>query len=170
MAHLIWPGAQHSRLEHSVGAMRAASLMFERLKPETPHQDEAALAELIALAALLHDCGHVAFSHVGERVLASLFEGEFRACQAVLQKHFPDPVILTKDGPSAEQDGAALGSKPIPAAELMSALIVISPIMVEQIEQLRVRFAKEEAALFVCGLIISRPTTVYRMATATIVI
>ncbi|MCI4334868.1 MAG: HD domain-containing protein [Thermoplasmata archaeon] len=56
-AHLVFPGANHTRLEHSLGAYSVARRMAEAI--DRP----AAEAETIGVAALLHDIGHGPFSH-----------------------------------------------------------------------------------------------------------
>ena len=56
-AHLVFPGANHTRLEHSLGAYWVALRMAERLGLSEPEQD------LVTSAALLHDLGHGPFSH-----------------------------------------------------------------------------------------------------------
>ena len=56
-AHLVFPGANHTRLEHSLGAYWVAARMCERLG-----LDVEATAEVTA-GALLHDLGHGPFSH-----------------------------------------------------------------------------------------------------------
>jgi HD superfamily phosphohydrolase len=73
LAHLVYFGANHSRFEHSIGAMHASGLMFDRLADASriPEQTASRLRRVVRLAALLHDCGHVTFSHVGERVLGA---------------------------------------------------------------------------------------------------
>ena len=86
LAQLLYPGAHHSRLEHSIGTAYAAKLMFEALhkKADTklPNPDDIAL--LIICAALLHDCGHAAFSHVGEGFLEDTFPLEWEECRHIL--------------------------------------------------------------------------------------
>ncbi|VVB57760.1 Deoxyguanosinetriphosphate triphosphohydrolase-like protein [Candidatus Anstonella stagnisolia] len=62
MANLVYPGANHTRFEHSVGTLFIAGEMCRNLGLD---EDEAAQ---IRLAALLHDVGHVAFSHEAEVV------------------------------------------------------------------------------------------------------
>ena len=69
MAHLVYPGAVHSRLHHSLGAyhlMRSAlqELMLKGIDI-TPEEQQAA-----KIAILLHDIGHGPFSHALEQVLA----------------------------------------------------------------------------------------------------
>lgn len=56
-AHLVFPGANHTRLEHSLGVYWVSRRMAETLG-----LDRAASAE-IACGALLHDVGHAPFSH-----------------------------------------------------------------------------------------------------------
>jgi HD superfamily phosphohydrolase len=66
MAHLAYPGADHSRYSHSLGVMETARRMFQQLARF--HNIDPA-EELVTLcAALLHDLGHGPFSHVFERV------------------------------------------------------------------------------------------------------
>ena len=66
MASLAYPGADHSRYSHSLGVMETARKMLAQLRHSHRIDDEA---ETLCLAgALLHDLGHVPFSHVFERV------------------------------------------------------------------------------------------------------
>ena len=61
---LIYPGATHTRFEHSVGTMNLGSKLATELDLSN---DEV---ELIRASALLHDIGHGPFSHVSEGVLS----------------------------------------------------------------------------------------------------
>jgi HD superfamily phosphohydrolase len=66
MAHLAYPGADHSRSSHSLGVMQTARRILDRLSLD--HKlDEGKLTACLC-AALLHDLGHGPFSHVFERV------------------------------------------------------------------------------------------------------
>ncbi len=56
-AYLVYPSAQHSRFEHSLGAMHLSGVLAKKL--EFDKQE----AQLLRLAALLHDVGHGAFAH-----------------------------------------------------------------------------------------------------------
>lgn len=62
-ASLLYPGALHTRFDHSLGVYHVAQLLCERLRL-TPSD-----SKLVQLAALLHDLGHGPFSHVSENVL-----------------------------------------------------------------------------------------------------
>lgn len=67
-AHLVYPSAQHSRFEHSLGAMHIAGLAGETLLSKG-YIDNAEVVQDLRLAALLHDIGHGPFSHLFEEVL-----------------------------------------------------------------------------------------------------
>ncbi len=66
-AFLVYPGATHTRFEHALGAYylagRAVSLLAQRGELEGIGGEEA---NLVRLAALLHDIGHYPFSHALE--------------------------------------------------------------------------------------------------------
>lgn len=64
LANLVYPGALHSRFEHSLGAFHIAREISKRLLPHSESDQE-----LVRLAALLHDVGHGPFSHVSEPIL-----------------------------------------------------------------------------------------------------
>jgi HD superfamily phosphohydrolase len=67
-AHLVYPSAQHSRFEHSLGAMHVAGLAGERLFSlnELANHDHV---QQLRVASLLHDIGHGPFSHLSEEVI-----------------------------------------------------------------------------------------------------
>jgi len=66
MAHLAYPGADHSRYGHSLGAMETARRILDCLRRDHPIDEGGEIACLAAV--LLHDLGHGPFSHVFERV------------------------------------------------------------------------------------------------------
>jgi hypothetical protein len=65
-AHLIYPGAQHTRFEHSLGVMHIASMAGQALaeKGIVSFDD----IQNLRLAGLLHDIGHGPFSHLFEEI------------------------------------------------------------------------------------------------------
>ena len=69
MAHLVYPGAVHTRLHHALGAYHLMCLALQELTAKgieiTPEEKQAA-----KVAILLHDIGHGPFSHALEHVLA----------------------------------------------------------------------------------------------------
>lgn len=68
MAYLVYPGAVHTRLHHSLGAYHLMCNALNELKSKgfeiTTAEDQAA-----KIAILLHDVGHGPFSHALEHVL-----------------------------------------------------------------------------------------------------
>lgn len=69
IAYLVYPGATHTRFEHSLGVMELASRMFDRIAAKFPIPDPDYWRQIVRLAALCHDFGHLPFSHVAEKVL-----------------------------------------------------------------------------------------------------
>lgn len=67
MADLLYPGAVHTRFDHTLGVTHIAGLMCDALKVSEER-------DLVRQAALLHDIGHGPYSHVSESVLAYLAE------------------------------------------------------------------------------------------------
>ncbi len=76
IAFLVYPGATHTRFEHSLGVMELASRMFDRVILRSRQhfnvpfdQDFSYWKQVVRLAALCHDLGHLPFSHVAEKAL-----------------------------------------------------------------------------------------------------
>ena len=66
-AEYVYPGANHTRFEHSVGVMHLASRVAEN--PNISQYISEDEAEMVRMAGLLHDVGHGPFSHVFEQLL-----------------------------------------------------------------------------------------------------
>ncbi len=64
LTNLVYPSANHTRFEHSIGTMHLAGKIADRLNLEEKDKN------LICLAALLHDIGHGPLSHTSEELLA----------------------------------------------------------------------------------------------------
>ncbi len=105
MAHLVYPGAVHSRLHHALGAyhlMRCA--LQELINKGFPISEEE--LEAAEIAILLHDIGHGPFSHALENTLAEgmhheeislllfkelnqLFEGKLQMAMDIFTDNYP---------------------------------------------------------------------------------
>ncbi|MBS0629123.1 MAG: HD domain-containing protein [Verrucomicrobia bacterium] len=63
ISYMIYPGATHTRFEHSLGTMHIATQIFDQIG------NDPYWRQIVRLAALCHDLGHLPFSHVAEGVL-----------------------------------------------------------------------------------------------------
>lgn len=68
LAFLVYPGAEHSRFIHALGAYHLSLQMIEALQRQDKNLFTEAELLAIPLAALCHDIGHGPFSHLFERV------------------------------------------------------------------------------------------------------
>jgi len=66
-AEYVYPGANHTRFEHSVGVMYLAGKVVENPNVSQIVNEED--VEAVRIAGLLHDVGHGPFSHVFEHLL-----------------------------------------------------------------------------------------------------
>jgi len=84
IGHMVFPGAEHSRFGHALGAMAlmhdALTSLIEKGTNVSPEEMEAALA-----VALLHDVGHGPFSHTLEHELLTDFSHELMS-RALLER------------------------------------------------------------------------------------
>ncbi|HWO33014.1 MAG TPA: HD domain-containing protein [Candidatus Acidoferrum sp.] len=82
----VYPGAMHTRFEHSLGVMHTATLLYSAIRQACSKvlQDELGYKEeglnrdlqLVRLAALLHDVGHAPFSHAAEALFPDQANGK----------------------------------------------------------------------------------------------
>ncbi len=63
LAYFVFPGANHTRLEHSLGTYHIASKLCSNLDMDERDRQE------VRAAAMLHDIGHTPFSHTLEEVI-----------------------------------------------------------------------------------------------------
>jgi HD superfamily phosphohydrolase len=83
LTEFVYPGATHTRFEHSLGVMEVATRIFDALArsggdvmdatfttvEQLKDKPLAKARQLVRLAALLHDSGHCCFSHAAEEVI-----------------------------------------------------------------------------------------------------
>ena len=93
-AHLVFPGANHTRLEHSLGTYWVAREMARHLDLDAPS------TELAMVGGLLHDLGHPPFSHTLE---PSMREVLGRGHEAVSRAR-----IVGAEIPGVEEDPEAI--------------------------------------------------------------
>ena len=99
-AHLVYPGALHSRFEHSLGSMFLAGMAGQTLFDKGYFTD-IDLIQHLRLAALLHDVGHGPFSHLFEEILkdSKNYSHENLGERIILETKISD--IIKRNGYSA---------------------------------------------------------------------
>ena len=80
MTYLVFPGAEHSRFSHALGAMHLAGRVYDTLasregSPLDRHP-RAPARRLVRVAGLLHDIGHAPFSHSAEELFDAPIDHE----------------------------------------------------------------------------------------------
>jgi HD superfamily phosphohydrolase len=98
---MVYPGAMHTRFEHSLGVMHVAGQLYDAikersgdvLKRELSYNDDGLKSDrvLVRLTALLHDVGHTPFSHAGEELFPKREDGEGR----YKHEHYSAAIIRT---------------------------------------------------------------------------
>jgi uncharacterized protein len=94
-AYLVYPGATHTRFEHSLGTMELATRIFDRIVlvedsgswlPDPPYA-----RQIVRFAALCHDLGHLPFSHLAEHLVLGK-EGHERWTVSIVQSALLNPI------------------------------------------------------------------------------
>lgn len=70
-AHYVYCNADYSRFAHTIGVVeisgRMANVVTRNLKQPTLNGQTYYMREIVRLAAIFHDCGHMFYSHVSEK-------------------------------------------------------------------------------------------------------
>ena len=66
----VYPGASHTRFEHSLGVYHLATRVIKHLKTLYPHMIDYSFEKCLTVAALCHDLGHLAYSHVSDEFIS----------------------------------------------------------------------------------------------------
>ena len=120
LAHFAYQGAEHSRFTHSLGVMHLASRVLERLSGKYDLAEDEVTA--VRAAALLHDIGHGAFSHVIESI--QNFHHEDFTVEAVLSPDTEVGRLLSDYAPELPERIASIirgEFKPMALAQLVSS-------------------------------------------------
>lgn len=73
LAYYVYPGADFSRFEHSIGACHLAGRVLDHLHKNGFMSLDSHIIQQYRLAALLHDLGHYPFSHVVENAIKNFY-------------------------------------------------------------------------------------------------
>ncbi|GIX49177.1 MAG: hypothetical protein KatS3mg131_3388 [Candidatus Tectimicrobiota bacterium] len=104
-ARWVFPGAEHSRFQHSLGAMHVAGRFARQLYPSLRELEPACpslpyVEELLRLSALLHDVGHGPFGHFfDENHLAQYGIGHEEVGERIILEHFGELIRGVRRSP-----------------------------------------------------------------------
>lgn len=138
LVSLVYPAAQHTRFEHSLGAYRLALLYLKQLSADArfagavgPEQ-----AGLLVAAALLHDVGHWPFGHpIEELALSGVPTHEQFAARFLGESELAD-VLRTHWQLEADEVLSLLLQQPVDPATRILASILSGPIDVDKLDYL----------------------------------
>lgn len=120
LAHFAYQAAEHSRFAHSLGAFHLATRILAKLKNNYAISADDQTA--VRVAALLHDVGHGAFSHVLETILG--FHHEDFTIEAVLSDETEMGQLLRAYSPELPERVADIirgNFRPMALAQLVSS-------------------------------------------------
>ncbi len=120
LAHFAYQAAEHSRFTHSLGTFHLATRILAKL--QTKYKISAEDQTAVRVAALLHDLGHGAFSHVLETILG--FHHEDFTIETVLSHETEVGNLLceySSDLPSRVADIIRGTFRPMALAQLVSS-------------------------------------------------
>ncbi len=120
LAHFAYQAAEHSRFTHSLGAFHLATRILAKLNNSYQISPEDQTA--VRAAALLHDVGHGAFSHVLETILG--FHHEDFTIEAVLSDETEMGQLLRSYSPELAARVADIirgNFRPMALAQLVSS-------------------------------------------------
>jgi HD superfamily phosphohydrolase len=104
-AHLVFPGANHTRLEHSLGTFWVAREMARRFGLPEPS------AARVECAALLHDLGHAPLSHTLDGPMREVLGVDHeRLSRALIEGRPVGPVPAAPDLPAILERGGLASS------------------------------------------------------------
>jgi HD superfamily phosphohydrolase len=87
LSHLVYPGANHTRFEHSLGTYHLTCELLEHIDYPDP--------QALKAAALLHDIGHGPFSHVTEELIHRYLRRNHNEISHLLKK--PDLGVILEE-------------------------------------------------------------------------
>lgn len=70
LADLLYSSANHTRFSHTLGVLQTANVMVEQIEKEMFKKEKVVeddVRQIVRLAAIFHDCGHMFCSHASER-------------------------------------------------------------------------------------------------------
>ena len=138
---LVYPGARHSRFEHSLGVFHiAGQFLRQLLKSDPPIDVDLQDVKVLLAASLLHDIGHYPFSHLLEEMQMFFVDHEERSRQVILDPSTEVNKALKSAGTDPERVANVIdyrnGSVNIPERDLKLAHILSGTLDPDKIDYL----------------------------------
>ncbi|MFQ5529694.1 MAG: HD domain-containing protein [Gemmatimonadota bacterium] len=133
-AHLVYPGAFHTRFLHALGVYHLTGRAIDALRSRGAlaelSSDQAETIPVIRLAALLHDIGHYPFSHAMEELEADAIPGHHEElAERFLAAPAISPVLAGLGPEAADQIGTLIrGESDHPLQGLVSGSLDLDKI------------------------------------------
>ena len=122
----VYPSAEHSRFVHSLGVMHCATLIlsgiFENKKTDLYITPNCRMIKTLRYAALLHDIGHLPFSHAVEKQWLGGLKHEDLS-QYIIEKHPMICNIIESDDVDSTAVSSLLAKKPLAQWRLLHEII-----------------------------------------------
>ena len=103
-SYLVYPGANHTRFEHSLGTMHLASKIVSHLS--LPYEE----SRLVTASALLHDIGHGPYSHTIELLIEEELGRSHTYVEPLLHDSFLNECLCALDLDSNEVNAMISGT------------------------------------------------------------
>jgi uncharacterized protein len=127
LTYLVFPGAEHSRFSHVLGAMELAGRVYDALADKSagllPVGAMSRPRRLVRVAALLHDIGHAPFSHSAEELFELGIDHEEMTRRLLARPEIA--AIFARHGDGLEPEAVAhlLAAEGSPTERLLAQII-----------------------------------------------
>lgn len=138
LVSLVYPGAGHSRLEHSLGVYRSALLVLQHLLVDERFAEIVSPDELEAFvfAALVHDLGHWPFCHPIEDMQIEGLPKHERLAESIIQQSELCELLNRQWKCSITQVMRILTKQPQSGGESILSSILSGPIDIDKMDYL----------------------------------
>ena len=138
-AYLVFPGSEHSRFSHVLGAMELAGKVYDALAAKEPHlldpDPRSGDRRAVRVAALVHDVGHAPFSHSAEDLFAEGIDHE-EMTRRLLSLPEMRQIFERWGGGLAAADVAEILGKPTEPKKRLLAQVVSGELDVDKMDYL----------------------------------
>ncbi len=149
----VYPTAEHSRFTHSLGVLQSATNIFLNIYRNSDKnifssdmEEAANKLQILRFAALLHDIGHLPFSHATEKVILKNEIGHEQLGKFIIEKYSPIKDVIKKKGINPPNIvGNLLTDAPLPTEYL-----ILKNIISGQLDADRADYLLRDS--YVCGV------------------